>query len=103
MDVEESAKTGSATIVEEYRKSGLSQREFCEHRGIAKSTLGYWLRKSRKATSAPEQPLVRVPARALSEGAGKMVIRAGERLSVELERPVSAEELQQILKAMSWL
>jgi transcriptional regulator with XRE-family HTH domain len=103
MEVHETATGGSVTIVEEYRESGLTQREFCEARGIAKSTLGYWLRKGRKATSAESPTLVRISAPAIAAGFGKMIIRSGERLSVELERPVGLEELQLILKAMSEL
>jgi len=103
MEVHERVTGGCVTIVEEYRESGLSQREFCAARGIAKSTLGYWLRKSRKAASAESPTLVRISAPAISAGLGKMVIRSGERLSVELERPIGAEELQLILKALSEL
>lgn len=32
-------------VVDRYRRSGLSQREFCDDEGLSPSTLGYWLRK----------------------------------------------------------
>lgn len=32
-------------IVDRFRRSGLSQREFCEDEGLSTSTLSYWLRK----------------------------------------------------------
>ena len=35
------------TILDEYRKSGLSQLSFSKRRGIGTSTLQYWLRKQR--------------------------------------------------------
>ena len=34
-------------LVEEYLKSGLSQKPFCEERHLSKSTFMYWLKKYR--------------------------------------------------------
>jgi transposase-like protein len=38
-------------ILEDYRRSGLSQSKFCERRGLALSTLTYWLSKDRKRSA----------------------------------------------------
>jgi len=43
-------------ILERYRASGLSQLEYCHQTGVVLSTLGRYLRQSRRA----EQQLVRV-------------------------------------------
>jgi transposase-like protein len=32
-------------VVDRYRRSGVSQRQFCEQEGLSTSTLSYWLRK----------------------------------------------------------
>lgn len=32
-------------VVDRFRRSGLSQREFCQDEGLSTSTLSYWLRK----------------------------------------------------------
>lgn len=38
--------------IEEYERSGLTQREFAERAGIGRSTLTYWLRRGRPKESA---------------------------------------------------
>jgi hypothetical protein len=35
-------------MVEQFRRSGLSRRAFCESEGIARSTLDWWLRKAKR-------------------------------------------------------
>ena len=48
-------------IIRECQESGLSNREFCSHRGISEKTYYYWLRKMRTAATAVIEPqLVRV-------------------------------------------
>lgn len=32
-------------VINRFRRSGLTQREFCEDEGLSTSTLSYWLRK----------------------------------------------------------
>ena len=36
-----------------WRKSGLTQRQYCLRQGIALSTFSYWIRKLRKMTESP--------------------------------------------------
>ena len=43
------SKTEIRKILGEYRRSGLSQQRFCERRGVALSTLTYWLSRERKS------------------------------------------------------
>jgi hypothetical protein len=40
-------------VVEEYRRSNLRQREFCQRAGISISTLNWWLTKARRAGDVP--------------------------------------------------
>lgn len=40
-------------VVDRFRRSGLSQREFCQDEGLSTSTLSYWLRKLENR-AAPE-------------------------------------------------
>jgi transposase-like protein len=94
-----SLSKSSATICAEYCRSGLTQKAFCESQGVAKSTLGYWLRRERKQDSE-KLPLVRVAAAVRSEESRKMLIRIDDRLSIEIERPVDIEELRLILEAV---
>ena len=35
-------------LCEEYRNSGLTQKAFCESRGISRSKLTYWLKRERE-------------------------------------------------------
>lgn len=41
-------------VVRRFRRSGLTQREFCEDEGLSPSTLGYWLRKLESPAPASE-------------------------------------------------
>ena len=40
-------------ICRQYRKSGMTQKEFCDKHKIGRSTLGLWLRKERAAKDQP--------------------------------------------------
>src|SRR5262245_35903087 len=59
-------------VIEQYRSSGLSQREFSDQSGIKLSTLGRYLRRS----AAPQQ-LVRVRLDAPSEPDSGFVLMLG--------------------------
>jgi len=40
-------------VVAQYRRSNLTQREFCRQAGISISTLNWWLTKARRAGDVP--------------------------------------------------
>ena len=40
-------------MIQEFRRSGLTRREFAQQYGIAHSTLGYWLKKAKRASRMP--------------------------------------------------
>lgn len=69
----------SPEVLEEFRQSGLTQKVFCELRGIPKSTLGYWLRRERRPT-AVVVPLVRVRAPVTVKALGKIAVRVAAKL-----------------------
>ena len=56
-------------LIEEYRASGKTQKQFCEDKRVPLATLTLWLRKSRKKSEAPRLIEVSMP----SEGGGMPV------------------------------
>jgi hypothetical protein len=62
-------------VVQQYRTSGLSQREFAEQNGIKLSTLGRYLRRDGR-TETPQQ-LVRVKLEAAGEPDSGFVLMLG--------------------------
>ena len=85
----------------EYRDSGLTQKEFCEERGIARSTLSLWLKKEREQSDV--QALVKVEPTVAAPDLGSLRIKVGERVVIELDRPVDPDELKQVLSAVTEL
>ena len=47
-------------IVEEFKKSGKSQREWCREAGIKRSTLRYWLDRSEELAEGKEIRFARI-------------------------------------------
>jgi len=81
-------------MVERFRRSGQTRRAFCQSEGVAKSTLDWWLRKSKgrsrkKRVTFREVPLVSTGIAADSNWAMEVVspqgwtIRSRQALSVE--------------------
>jgi hypothetical protein len=60
-------------VVEEFRASGLSQMEYCRQTGMVLSSLGRYLRQSKR----PEQQLVRVKVEAPTEPDTGFVLTLG--------------------------
>ena len=60
-------------VVEQYRASGLSQIAYCRQTGMVLSTLGRYLRRSKR----PERQLVRVKVEAPSEPGTGFVLMLG--------------------------
>lgn len=88
-------------VCREYRESGLSQKDFCERRGVSRSTLSYWLKKERQQSES--QALVEIAPQAEGPRTGCLRIKIGERVVIELDRPVDTDELEQVLAAVSEL
>lgn len=87
-------------VCREFRQSGMSRKAFSEKRGIARSTLGYWLK--------------RLPEPAASEEASEFVamgtmelgrkttlrIRLGSEVVAELDLPADETVIRDVLRAV---
>jgi transposase-like protein len=88
-------------LCKEYRNSGLTQKAFCEHRGISRSKLTYWLKKEREGKQGGAFVKVKPSVPVLE--AGVLRIKIGERVMLELDHSVGEEELKKILHAVASL
>jgi lambda repressor-like predicted transcriptional regulator len=90
-----------AAILKEFHDSGLTQAAFCKQRGIALSTLRYWLGRERKKSWA-QRPMnmVAIGSVPTRNGSGMLRVVASGGITIEIERPVSESELVTILKAI---
>ena len=52
--------TPEEKTLEEFRKSGKSQREWCREAGIKRSTLRYWLERSEELAEGKEIRFARI-------------------------------------------
>jgi hypothetical protein len=96
MEQKRSAAEG-LRIVEEFERSGLSRRQFCEQRNLPITTLDYWRGRRAKAT---KPRLVKVAVEREEPPAGfSVVLRNGRRIEspwnfrdAELERLIRTVE-----------
>jgi hypothetical protein len=89
----------TSTLISDFESSGLSQKEFCESKGVKYSTFRYHLSKKRRADGRPTEPSCResggfVPLRVERPGGSRTVIVIHGRIEtdeiVELLRTISA-------------
>ena len=86
-------------IIQQCKESGLSNKEFCQQRGIAEKTYYYWLRKIRESAIAAEQPQLVALEESIAKSEGKLVIQfRGARL--ELPEEIELESVLQMLQAL---
>lgn len=52
--------TAEEKMVKEFKKSGKSQREWCQEAGIKRSTLRYWLERSEELAEGKEIRFARI-------------------------------------------
>ncbi len=94
-------------VVDRYRRSDLTQREFCQQVGIPLSTLNWWLTKARRQADVPrpvaftevrlpDPPLAPPPAVPTQAWAVEIVTRAGAMIRSR-EMP-SVSDLLQLLR-----
>jgi len=105
-------------ILEEWRRSGLRQVEFCRRRGIPPGTLSCWKHKLAHEAQAPARPaasgpaglpgrpafvpvrVVSPPTPAPADGVGELeIVLGGDRL-VRVRGRVDVEWLAQVLGAL---
>jgi hypothetical protein len=100
MKQEESADRGEALLAE-YRASKQTRKAFCGERGIAVSTLDYYLSRAARRRKR-EAPLLRVEmkpaeARAASGRCSGVAITRGNGWRLELERGFDEAVLRRVL------
>ena len=91
-------------ICREFRQSGMTQTAFCKERGIAPSSLGYWLNPARGTTGGDTKPKKHctdlVPVGTISMGTQSVLrLRIGEEVVAELDLPSDDEVIRQVLRA----
>src|SRR6202011_116216 len=86
-------------VLEEYKASGLSRREFCEQRSIPLTTFDYWRRehgdKPRKQARRPR--LVKVDV-AASEMAGQFTLSLANGRRIESSWRFAEAELARLIR-----
>ena len=92
-------------VVAEYQSSGMTQKAFCREHGVALSTLGYWLKRERESQDAASTFVQIQPAadEGTARSGGTLRIRGRQHLELEVDLPVSREQMTDILQAVASL
>ncbi|TVQ21318.1 MAG: hypothetical protein EA382_13765 [Spirochaetaceae bacterium] len=87
-------------ICDEFRDSGMTRKAFCQSRGIALSTLGYWLKRlSVATTSGPSTTgFVSLGTMELSRPTVLRIHLGGE-VVAELDLPADETVIRNVLRA----
>jgi transposase-like protein len=88
-------------VLAAYRASGMTQKAFCREHSISLSTLGYWLRRERESENGASG-MVQIRAGAETDHGNRgstLRIRVPQQLELEVDLPVSGEQLAEILQA----
>ena len=86
-------------ICREFRDSGMTRRAFCESRGIALSTLGYWLKRLSETTPTRRTSgLISLGTMELSKPT-VLRIRLGGEVVAELDLPADETVIRDVLRA----
>ena len=88
-------------VVAEYGRSGLRQGKFCERRGIALSTLQYWLRKLRLERDGGTVELVPVRVTGSTERTSGVMEARVERVALQFEVGTDPKYVAAVLHALS--
>ena len=85
-------------LLAQYRRSGLTQKQFAAQAGIGYSTLTLWLRKAATARKASPSALVTVPNLLSATATVAYRLRFAGGLSVEVAPGFRTEELASLLQ-----
>lgn len=88
-------------IVGEYGRSGIRQGKFCERRGIALSTLQYWLRKLRLEREAGAVKLLPVRVTNRPERTSGVMEARVDRVALRFEVGTDPKYVAAVLHALS--
>ena len=85
----------------QFRASKMTRKAFCENNGIGLSTLGFWLRKERKAEENKSvKQMVSVGTVAAQEIRRTLRIRMKAGIVLELDLPASEGDIQSVIRAV---
>jgi hypothetical protein len=88
-------------MVEEFRRSRLTRREFAKQHDVARSTLDYWIRRVRKSSHLPAPILfneIKFPNPLISTNNGwAMEIVGCSGVTVRYREALSTDDLIQVL------
>ena len=93
------------SIVEAFRRSGLTRREFCDQTGVPPSTLNWWLTRARRATTGPPIAFTEVglpcPPGAPVPQPHPWVLEIvfNERVTIRSRDPIAVSDLGRLLRA----
>lgn len=90
-------------LLAQYRRSGLSQRQFAAKAGIGYSTLTLWLRKAAPTIKPPKSTFVAVPNLLSPTPPPAYRLRLSGGLSVEVAAGFRTEELASLLQMVQGL
>jgi transposase-like protein len=90
-------------LLAQYRRSGLTQKQFAAKAGIGYSTLTLWLRKTAPASKPRKSAFVAVPNLLSTATAPSYRLRFSGGLSVEVASGFRTEELASLLQVVQRL
>jgi len=90
-------------LLAQYRRSGLTQKQFAAKAGIGYSTLTLWLRKVAPARKSSKSAFVAVPNLLSTPTAAAYRVRFAGGISVEVASGFRSEELVALLQAVQRL
>jgi len=91
-------------MVERFRRSGQTRRAFCEGEGVARSTLDWWLHKSKgllkkkKQQQQTFQELAVVPSAIGRESNWAQEVISPEGWTIRFEQTLSVDEMVRLLR-----
>lgn len=88
-------------VVELFRESGMSQKAFAESYGIARSTLGIWIKEIQNDAIDTRTSYVSVGKIGRHKENRQMRITTSNSVTVEVDLPATEEEIVMILRAVA--
>lgn len=90
-------------VVHRFRESGMTRKGFCQANGVALSTLDLWLRRYRDESAVREEAsnaFVPIGQTVVTQQRRHLRIKNGIGVTIELDLPVSEDEIATVLRAI---